>query len=235
MPYLRSMRPRKSSTSTRRRRRATSKRVPLATKRYIRKIMPKPEIKQMWTHVNENALNTLSQGFFDYMPAIATGVSSIGRIGNTVKLNGIHLRGALNNNSGSESYARCVVIQYDGRQDPAVGFFRNAQSNTCAAISSINGLDAIYYPVNKMDFIVRWDKVFKLGGSTSNSSATCTRLFSKFIKFNKIINYHSAATGIAGQDWMYAVIWIAADANDDTTTGTTVEVSYLHRMYFSDP
>lgn len=199
-------------------------------------MMPKNEVKQAWTHHNEVNLNTLTQGYQSDGASIATAVSAVGRVGNAINCLGIHYRGVINNNSGSESVVRLIVVGHNGNQPVTSGLFRAAASNTVQGISSTNGLDAMYYPINKTDFHVYWDKLFKLGGVTGNSGASSVRTFSKYIKLNrKKIEFHNAGTGTAGQSWYYTLLAISADANDDTTTGTVVEFSALERFYYVDP
>ena len=169
------------------------------------------------------------------MPSIVNGLGQA-RIGSSIKAQSLHIKGALTNNSPSESYIRLVVFCYNGAVDPATNFFQGTSAGTTSAISSINGLDAMYYPINKRDLKVRYDHVFKLAGSANGNSGYNTRMFSKFIKFGgKTINYAGNTSGVFNQDWQYAICWIAADATDDTSTGTNVEVSMLERFYFTDP
>lgn len=197
--------------------------------------MPKAEMKQIWQHTNEVAVNTLSQGTISVMPSIINGQSAQGRIGTSINAQGLHIKGAMYNNSTQESYVRLVVYGFNGSVDPYNNFFRNAGQNTVGAISSVNGLDAMYYPINKIDLHVYHDRVFKLGGSTTGAAASNTKMFSKFIKFGgRKITFKANTSGVGNQDWQYGICWIASDANDDTSTGTTVEVSMLERFYFKD-
>lgn len=206
-----------------------------AVKTYVKRIMPKPEVKVVWNHDNEVQLSTLSQGQYLSGPSITQGTGPSNRVGNDINSLGMHIKGVLYNNSTQESYVRAIVLGCTGTQDPTASLFRYAAAGTTAGLSAVVGLDAMYQPLNKLDFKVYWDQVFKLGGSGSGAAGSNTRMFTKFIKFNKRkVQYQSTSTGAGSQNWLYKIIYIASDANDDTSTGTAVELSALTRYYFTD-
>jgi len=197
--------------------------------------MPKVEMKNTWTHDNEVQLSTLTQGYIALGPAITQGLNAGNRIGSDINAKGLHLRGVLYNNSASESYVRGMVVGFPGTFDPSTALFLNAGAGSTVGPSGINGLDAMYYPLNTDEMHVYWNQVFKLGGSASGTAGSNTRMFNKFVKFGgRRIAYKGNVTGIGNQNWQYALIWIAGDANDDTTTGTAVELSQLARFFFTD-
>lgn len=224
--------------TTRRPRRQASKRskVSKAVKTYVRKAMPKVEMKQTWAHANEIQLSTLSQGYTVSGPNLSQGLTSDTRVGNIVNMSGVHMKGALYNNSTSESFVRALIVGYDATNgDPSVNLFRNNSTGATAGFSSVNGLDAMYFPVNKVDLHVYWDKVFKLAGSATGNAGVNTKFFSKFVKMNgRKVEFKGNNWSYGSQNWMYSVIFIASDANDDTSTGTAVELSYLKREYYKD-
>lgn len=231
MPFRRAARKTRSAP----RRKRGSAPVSAAVKRYVKSHTPKPEMKSVWQHTNEVAMNTLSQGTVTTMPSILNGLGQA-RVGSEILARGLHLKGCVNNNSTAESYLRMVVFCYNGAVDPATNFFLASGAGTASAISSVNGLDAMYYPINQRDLKVRYDRVFRLSGSASGNAGKQTTMFSKFIKFGgKKIKFNANTSGVFNQDWQYAICWIAADANDDTSTGTAVEVSMLERFYYTDP
>lgn len=208
-------------------------RVPAATKKYVRKMMPKTEMKESWIHTNEVALNTLAQGHLIPFPVIGQAITADGRVGNHVNARSLHFKGSLYNNSGAETYVRQLVVGYAPTVDIATNLFRLAATNTSAAISSINGMDAMYYPINKTDFHVYHDRTYKLAGSVSGVNGSNTRMFSRFIKLGgKKITWKGADAN--PDNYTYSIVHIASDANDDTTTGTTVEMSSLTRFYYTD-
>nr|QTE03357.1 MAG: capsid protein [Emberiza rustica CRESS-DNA-virus sp.] len=204
-----------------------------ATKQYVRRVMPKVEMKETWVHINENQLNTLTQGYLVTFPTIAPGSAIEQRIGQSLIARGFHMKGTLYNNSTQESFVRQVIIGFSPTVDPIANFFRGTATNVSSAVSSINGLDAMYYPINKTELKVYHDKVYRLAGSVSGSAGANTKMFSRFLKLGgKKIMFKG--TDAVPDNWTYAVIHIASDANDDTSTGTTVELSSLNRFYYND-
>jgi len=208
-------------------------------KKYVKKAMPTVDMKTLWYHDNEVSLNTLTQGAMQSYPLIANGQSNSTRIGSEITLKSFQIKGMLYNNSGSESYARCIVIGHAGTVDPTYStfpIFKITSANTTGTIASVNGLDTMYYPLNTTDCHVYHDKVHKLAGSATAGGPANTKMFSKFIKFGrgKKVVYKGNSSGYLNQNWLLSVYWIVADANDDTSTGTTVELSQLTRAWFTD-
>jgi len=200
--------------------------------------MPKTETKVSWSTHNEVQLSTLAQGYMSAAGSyINWGNQPNTRIGNTILGSGVHIKGAFNNNSTSETFVRMIVLSFRGSNgDPTLNLFQANTTGTVTGVSSVNGLDAIYYPLNKKDLTIYRDKVFRLAGSaTGNAGANC-KFFNLFVKFGGAkIQYTANTYGYGNQTWQYAVIWIASDANDDTSTGTAVEMSCVERFYFRDP
>lgn len=164
------------------------------------------------------------------------GVDHAQRIGHEVNLFGLHLKGAMYNNSAGETYIRCIVVGYPGTNgDPTLNLFRGGQGGAARSVAQITGLDAMYFPINKVQLHCYEDKVYKLAGNNSGNSGVNTRMFNKFIKFGgKRIRYLGNQAGAGNQDWLYSIIWIAADSSDDTMVGTSVDLSQLEVVYFKD-
>jgi len=211
-----------------------------AVKKYVRRSMPRVEMKQIWYHDNEVQLNTLTQGAMQGYPQIANGQSNSTRIGSDISLKGVHVKGTLYNNSGSESYARLLIVGHPGTIDPNYAtfpLFKNTSAGATTTISGLNGLDTMYYPLNNTEIKVHYDKKFRLAGSATAGGPSNTRMFSHFVKFpgkGKLIRYKGNTSGVNNQNWFVSIYWIVADANDDTTSGTVVELSQLTRIYFTD-
>jgi len=211
-----------------------------AVKKYVKRAIPHVELKEIWIHDNEVQLNTLAQGALQAYPVVSQGASHAARIGNEINLKKFDIRGVLNNNSTSESFARMIVVGHDGNIDPTMATFPIFQSSSLGAIStisSVNGLDTMYYPLNATDLHVYEDKVFRLAGSATGNAAANVVYYKKTINFpgqGKLIKFKGNATGVGNQSWLITVIWVVADANDDTSTGTVVELSQLTRFNFSD-
>jgi hypothetical protein len=208
----------------------------LATKSFVRRQLPKVEQKEVWIHNNEVQLNTLTQGYFlDNGPPVQQGTAAFNRIGIEIAAVRLHVRGVLSNNSTSESLVRMVVLFSQKNVDPSLQLFETTPAGTVANLSTLNGLDAMYYPINSDDFTVAYDRVFKLAGSATGNAANNVQLFEKsFSLGKKRIKFDANLTGQTQQTWQYYVVYIAADANDDTSTGTVAELSSLTRFVFED-
>nr|QTE03440.1 MAG: capsid protein [Syrmaticus reevesii CRESS-DNA-virus sp.] len=231
MPIRRTRRTRTPARRIKRRPQGVSR----AVKKYVKKMQPKVEMKQTWFHENEIAINTLTQGLSRVVPEpIVAGTGNTNRIGNDINAMSYHLKGALTNNANTEVYVRCIFFGCNASVDPAAVFFRQAGTGPTAPVSSINGLDAIYFPINKLELKVMWDKVYKLAGNSGSTTTSKTVLLNKFIKLGgKKLTYKGPVDNIP-DNYTYYVTWIASEAYDDTTTGQTVEVSYLSRFFYKD-
>lgn len=233
-----------SRTSSRRPHRVTPKRnktkVSKAVKQYVKKTMPRVEMKSIWNHDNEVNLNTLAQGQMIALPNVTQGSAVTNRIGNELSLKMLHMKGVLYNKSASESYVRLIIVGHDANIKPDLGsfpLFVNGPSGNTVTTGTIPGLDCMYFPINKKDLHVYTDRKFKLAGSNVEAAARNTRMFSECVKWpgkGKRVRYEGNTTGYENQNWLCSIIWIACDANDDSTFGTDVELSQLTRIYFTD-
>jgi len=198
--------------------------------------MPKTEMKCAWNHQNEVALPTLAQGTSNKGPYLSRGTGSDERVGNVINASALHFKGVLYNNSTQETYVRMLIIGYptlNGDIDYSTNLYEISQSGTVSGLNTISGLDTMYFPINKKDYKVYRDKVYKLAGSVSGSAGTNTRMFNHFVKFNKRKIIYDGVSN-ATNSWTYNIILIAADSNDDTSTGTVCELSSLTRFYYTD-
>lgn len=214
--------------------------VPTAVKKYVQRAIPHVELKEQWTHDNEVQLNTLVQGAMQSYPSVSQGTTHLTRVGNDINLKKFDIKGVLSNNSTSESFARMIIVGHDGDLDPTMStfpLFLAGATGSTFTISSVNGLDTMYYPLNDKELHVYEDKVFRLAGSATGNAAVNAKYYSKTINFpgqGKLIKFKANATGVGNQSWFISVIWVVADANDDTSTGTVVELSQLTRFYYTD-
>jgi len=209
--------------------------VPAATKQYVKNLLPKIETKEIRFHTNEVGLNTLSQGYFLQGPLIVQGTSRSSRIGNEVSAIGLDIRGVLCNNSTTESIVRVLVVSSSGSTDPTLELFQATDPGITGGLSTITGLDAMYYPLNTNDFRIHVDKVVRLAGSATGNGAENVQFMKEHINFPKTrIKFDGNTTGIVNQSWSYHIILIATDANDDTSTGTVAEASFMSRFFYQD-
>lgn len=197
-------------------------------------------MKSNWYHDNEVQLNTLTQGAMQAYPQVSQGTTDLARIGNDINVKSFQVKGVLYNNSTQESYARLIICGHAGSLDPTFSTFPIFMAGASGAsynISQVNGLDTMYYPLNKTELHIYHDKVFKIAGSATGNAGANTRMYSHFIKFpgkGKKVTFKGNTSGTGNQNWFISVYWICADANDDTTTGTVVELSQLTRIWYTD-
>jgi len=222
-------RPRKSRRTTKR------SRVPTATKRYVKRMMPKTELKRNATYYDEISQSTLTQGSYSPQLSITQGTGLQQRIGTQITVKGFHIKGVVNNNATTPNYIRMLLAW--STIDSATTFstaniFADANlAGGTAGTGGVTGANILYYPVNRLAFTPVWDHTMKLGGSADPS---CTRMFSKFIKMNKTIKYIANNAGDAMQDYQLTLFIFVAESGDDTGLGQTIEVSHVARAFFTD-
>jgi len=101
----------------RRSRRAPAKRarrkrsgVSAATKKYVRRMMPKTELKRNVSYYDEISQSTLTQGSVTPMISITQGTGVNSRIGNQITVKGFHIKGLFNNNAATPNYIRMLLV-----------------------------------------------------------------------------------------------------------------------------
>jgi len=198
-------------------------------------MMPKVEMKRIASYVDESPLSTLVQGTALPMIAVTQGTAVWNRAGNEIKVKGFHIKGTFNNNATTPNYIRLIAAWTPCDTD--VGFTTSnlfADTNLAGStggVTTLPGLNIMYFPINRLQYTPVIDKVYKLGGS---GDPTCTRMFSKFVKMNKTVKYIANGTGTGVQSHQLTVWYLVAEANDDTTGGVAIEVSHLARTFFTD-
>jgi len=203
-------------------------------KRRPKQLSLKPEVKYVTTHVNEQAVNTLSQfssSAYQLLNGIAIGNTVSTRIGNRVVGKNLVVRGVMRNNSTGSTWLRMVFFE-PLDNDSLVQITTGTSMFAGDTPVTINGLDTMYYPLDRQIFRVHSDKVYRFGASTSTTGED-TRFFRKVIKINKKIGFDYTAT-IPQTNAMYVMYW-TAEANDDTSTGVAVELSFLAKYSYVDP
>lgn len=230
MPYTR-----KSRAPMRRKRKTYPRRkASLATqvKAIVNRTAEKKIKSGTW---DETALSTLSQGSFYDPMAIEQGVGRYQRIGDQVRLQGLHIKGVVRNNGSNANYVKMIVFyaKDQANMSSAEDIFEQP-SGDGATFSSVTGLNTIYTAFNKSLITVISSKVFKLSAADAVDGSD-TRLFSKFIKLkDRLVRYEFSGTGANNCSPRLHIGWWAAESPDDTTTGQTVELSGLFRLFYTD-
>jgi len=220
----------------RRPRRATKGRgVTKAVRAYVKRVMPKTELKRIVSYADEVALSTLVQGTALPQIGVTQGLQLWNRTGNEIRVKGFHFKGIMTNTATTPNYVRVVVAWTPMDTDTSfssVNIFGDITlAGLTGGISTIPGLNIMYYPINKLQFTPVHDKIYKLGGSGDPS---CSRMYSRFIKMNKAVKFIANSTGTGTQNWQLTMFYFVAEAGDDTMGGQTIEVSHVSRTFFTD-
>nr|QTE03355.1 MAG: capsid protein [Emberiza rustica CRESS-DNA-virus sp.] len=209
--------------------------VSAATKKYVRRMLPKVELKRNVLNSDEVSISTLTQGAMYPLTSLTQGTGSYQRIGNQVTIKGFHIKGLLNNNATTTNYMRMLLVWTN--IDTLTTFSTAALfddvnlAGGTGGTGTIFGANILYYPINKMTFKVAYDRVFKLGGSGDPASS---RMFSKFIKMNTRLKYVANNAGDAYQDKQLSLVLLAAQSDDDVAAGQVIETSFMARTYYTD-
>lgn len=209
-----------------------------AVKKYVKTITAKqrPEMKKQFNLIDEQVLNTLSPSFFFSEFIVAQGTPLNGRVGNEVLLQGCHIKGVLHNNSNSPVYVRRLVLGFsDGTITNTFTELFTSAGGVPTDLGTTTGLNSMYYSINKVKFKVYDDTMIRLG-SLASIDGNNTRFFNKFQKFGGCkIKYEGNTNGEQNQNKRFAVVWLVAQADDDTSSGVPIELSSSINWYFTDP
>jgi hypothetical protein len=223
------------------RKKASTAKVSTAVKKYVKQVTAKsrPEMKRIMdsTTLDETAINTLTVPYIFREFSCVQGTQVQGRLGNELYIQGLHLKGILHNNSNTTIFVRRLILQLtDGTPTGAFTEIFTSGTGVPTDLVTTTGLNAMYHSINKSKFKVYDDTVMKLAPLTS-VDGNQTKMFNKFQKFGGAkITYEGNTSGEQNQNKRFLVLWIFADANDDTTAATNVvEVSSNITWYYTDP
>lgn len=237
MPYRRFSR---NSTRRPRRRYARKPRVSKPVRRYVKRMMPKAELKRVLNQYDEVSSSTLTGGSSMDLTNITQGTALSQRSGTQVYIKGLHIKGVLNNNAAGTNFLRMVIGWVPGQADTTYAtshwFGDNNYAGGTNTVSGIGGLNIIYQPLNKLQIRPVYDKVFRLGPTTDVTGST---LFSKFFKLNKRIKFNANNAGPGYplspyQDWSLVAAVFCAESGDDVGVGQIIETSFIARVFFTD-
>lgn len=204
----------------------------------------KCENKVHFNSAQEASLSTIAQGAStQWYPLLApvAGVSAGARVGNEIIAENLDIIGHLQNNASQVNYVRMVVFWYmndnsTSASGPASDIFQFGVAGA-ADFATVFGMQSMYAPLNTNKVQVLYDQVHKLAKS-AEPSGNDTKMFkikrslrSKRVNFN--IGSSSVGTDVADKTLML-LAW-AAEAPDDTGAGTTVELSFISRGWYTDP
>lgn len=202
----------------------------------------KVEHKSYFNSANEDTVSTLSQGAstnWYRLLAPGTGTGGQGRIGNEIIADSVEILGHLNNNGTVVNYVRLVVGwlvgDVSGTADSSTDIF---QSGTVSAsdFGTITGLQAMYAPINNNKLLVLSDTVHRLAKSSA-VEGNDTKMFKikRSLRQTKVIFEAQGSQTITNMNKQLYLIAFAAEAPNDTTTGTVVELSFISKAWYIDP
>lgn len=213
------------------------KKAEVATKSYVRKAIAATKQTCYRTFaLDEQNLSTVTQGSFVDPLDIVQGDSINNRHGDTIYVKGIRIRGVLHNNASTINMVRMCLLQTQEDADftAATDLFESGTS--AVDFSSVTGLNTMYHDFEKQKIKVKWDQVVTLG-TTSDTSGTQVKYFDQYIRFpgrGLKIKYIGSSTGANNLFPRLHLGFWAAEAPDDTSTGTNVEISMRAMTYFTD-
>lgn len=194
------------------------------------------ETKRRWQGLNEVGLTHVDNALFYDATGITQGTAINERVGNEVRLSGLHFKGVLNNNYDGVNFVRMVVFYGKDQMnfDSSVGIFQNSAGSLVSTLSQ-TGLNSIYYPINKTRCQVLHDKVYRLAPAITNGESPATsKFFNTFVKLHgKKITFAGNDTGADSADHrLHVGLWVA-DGRDDFPA-SRVEVSGIITTYYKD-
>lgn len=194
------------------------------------------ELKRRYGTQTETSISTVNQGGnWHALSNVDLGTGRDNRIGHEIIAKGIHVAGHLHNNGAGTNYVRMVILE-ERTQADFTGVEKLFEGATATQdFTGVNSMSAMYYPIQKVDYKVFYDKVFKLNPVASTGKNDESRMFKKFIKLNrKMLFENQTSQGAAVQRPRYWIGFWAAESARDEGLGQNIEMSMLTRFYFTD-
>ena len=231
--YRRSRLPRRRRIS----RRTTRTRVPRVVKKYVKKVMPRPEVKRELDGFSENIVTAGVTPYLQFEPLISQGTALNQRVGNEIRFLSIYAKVMLHNNSTLTQTVRMLVLGMASDTDtiPAsMELFQDANvaGGTTTLLTSGTNFGNMIFKVNKKKFHVYYDRVFKLGSVNSVDGKNVV-LIKKLFKIRSKIRYDGNTTGVGNQSKRYMILYLTSDPGLDNSGGA-IEITGNHYYYFTD-
>lgn len=195
--------------------------VPVATKKYINKVLYKNiETKSYVVKNATNSKKALGLLYWEKPLEEATKGTSVGNYtGDQFMLRGFHLHYRWHNSADVTRYVRLLVLEDKMtflEADLAQDFFvsREAVENDPANFNNFGSTDQIYFPINKQRFKVHLDRKFRLhpySGSEVNNEVT----FIKYLPIRrKVIKNDNNQSNPPVSPQIYVVYFIEGENNE---------------------
>lgn len=216
------------------RRRTSAKR--RAGARTQRAVIPRAVRKNKIINLDEVNLNSIAPGAHWFDPLIIPhGTDHDKRIGHTIFVTGMWLRGVLHNNTTKNQVARIVVLKtdIDANFGTTTDFLESPNDDAGASTTDLAGLKSIYMPIDGQVCETLMDKVFMLGPLQTYEGV---RTWSHFIRFSQPMEVKYRG-GNFGADNVFPRVHIGAwtaESDEDPGLGEVVELSAMCKTYFFD-
>lgn len=204
--------------------------------------VPRPvmNMKHRFVHINEQSISTIAPGSTWWDPlAIPLGTSITDRVGNTVYVKSIEITGVLANVTNASHLVRYMLLKtdIDANFNNTTEFLHNLNnSDGQMDIDDTSGLDSMYCPVDNQVARPLLDKVHCLGALGEGEHGGF-ETFAHTIRFpgrGMQVKYRGLNTsGAVKYPRLHFGAW-TAEADDDVSTGETVEISAAIKVNYHE-
>lgn len=238
MPYV----SRKKYRSRRRTRRPVGKKFVKRVQKITRKVLQSNlEVKRYMMSAVEQKVDTLVPGattnWLQPIVNIAQGTHSYDRVGSKIKVIGLQFKNFFHNNTTVPIWIRMVLLRVPAgtTMGPSSTLFMNTL-NSEANFTAVNGMNSMMKPIHPAFGKVMFNKVIKIIPSVATGESSGFIRYNRFFKFPRGINVQFNESGVTAGNLNTQLVfgvW-AAEAPEDTTTGSTIEWTYECNCFFTD-
>lgn len=180
-------------------------------------------------------------GNFTHLSSVPQGTGWGDRTGKEIRLSKIDVNVLLHNNASGTHIVR-MVVGYFNDNTASMGttteLFESGTNSggplTSVGIGGGDGVTALLLPLNRAKFTPLVDRLVKIGANSSidGNNVRTTRVIKKLPDTK--ITFEAATEGTLNQSkHLYIGFWTAEGGND-TAGGTTVELSFVSSLYYTD-
>lgn len=167
---------------------------------------------------------------FTYLNALNEGFTENQRVGNKVRPFLLNVRGSVQSNSLKPILTKIFVLETNVANDPRSDLLEDNTGNFSPASTD---LEAIYQRINTTKFKVLKTLVLKTGTYANYvGDYGGTKLFNFNVKLNGTYEYEDGET--TPNKRALIIFPIFREAQNDTTTGETVEFTFNSKLYYKD-
>lgn len=192
--------------------------------------------------LSESLVNSAALGSnFSQLSVIPQGVGWGDRTGKEVRCSKVNIKGLIHNNATGTHVVRMVVGWFkdigSGMGTTTELFEPTTNSGgplTSVGIGGGDGVTSLLLPINRAKFMPLVDRLIKIGaGSSIDGNNVRTFDVTAQLRDTKI-TFEGSTTGTANQDKLLYIGFWTAEGGNDTAGGTSVEVSFVSSLHFTD-